>query len=127
MKTSTYLSILGILGIAFGIAFLVAASTMLPMYGLPTEPSNLLQMRYFGATLASFGVFAWLLRNTNDVSAQRGALLAGAVVNALGVAVSLWGLFDKVLGPLGWSSVVIYAVLLLGSLYCLAAAKASAP
>jgi hypothetical protein len=37
--------------------------------------------------------------------------------------VSIWGLIDKVLGPLGWSSVVIYGALLVGSLYCMSASK----
>jgi hypothetical protein len=121
MKVSTYLSVLGILAIVFGIGFLVAAPMTLPMYGLPTDPSNTIQARYFGSALGGLGFLAWLIRSVNEPSIQRGALIACAISTALGVIVSLWGLIDKVLGPLAWSSVVIYGGLLLGSLYCLSA------
>lgn len=126
MKVSTYLSILGILAIVFGIGFLVAAPVTLPMYGLPSDPPNVLQARYFGSALAGLGFIAWLIRNTAEPPIQRGALVASAIGSALGLIVSIWGLIDKVLGPLGWSSVVIYGALLIGSLYCLSASKRAA-
>jgi hypothetical protein len=126
MKVSTYLSVLGILAIAFGLAFLLAASIALPLYGLPADPPNVIQARYFGSALAGLGFLAWFIRSVNEPSTQRGALIACAIGTGLGLIVSLWGLVDKVLGPLAWSSVVIYGALLLAGLYCLMAAPKQA-
>jgi hypothetical protein len=117
MKSSTYLSVFAWLSFVFGAAFLLLASTMLPMYGLPVDPAHLVQARYFGATLAGGGLLPWLLRNTKDQSTKRSALLACAIAAALGLIVSIWGLVDKVLGPLGWSSVLLYGLLVLAAAY----------
>jgi hypothetical protein len=117
LKSSTYLSVFAWLSFVFGAAFLLLTSTMLPMYGLPVDPAHLVQGRYFGATLAGGGLLPWLLRNSQEVTTQRSALLACAIAAALGLIVSVWGLVDKVLGPLGWSSVLLYGLLMLVAAY----------
>jgi hypothetical protein len=119
MKASTYLSIAGLLSMVFGAVFLVLTPTTLPMYGLPTDPANLVQGRYFAATLFGYGLLAYMIRNVGEPATQRAAVLAGVIGDALGTIVSLWGLMDKSLGPLAWSSVVIYGGLLAAGLYCL--------
>ncbi len=119
MKVSTYLSVFAWLSFVFGAGFLLLTSTMLPMYGLPVDPAHLVQGRYFGAALFGGGLLPWFLRNTQDRSTQRSALLACAIGAALGLIVSIWGLVDKALGPLGWSSVVIYGLLMVLAAYLL--------
>jgi hypothetical protein len=54
------------------------------MYGLPTDPPNVLQARYFGSALAGLGFTAWLIWNTAEPTTQRGALVASAIGTALG-------------------------------------------
>jgi len=68
-----------ILAIAFDIGCLLAAPMTLPMYGLPADPPNVIQPRYFGSALAGLGFLAWLIRGVNEPSIQRGSLIACAM------------------------------------------------
>lgn len=116
MKVSSYLAVFGWLSFVFGAVFLLLAPMAIPMYGLPADPTHLVQARYFGAALFGGGLLPWLVRNSQDRGLVSNTLFACAVASALGLVVSLWGLLDKALSPLGWSSVVIYALLLAGAL-----------
>ncbi|MCL4184026.1 MAG: hypothetical protein KJ011_11320 [Burkholderiaceae bacterium] len=123
MKLSTYLSIAGIIGLAFGLVFLLAPQFALTQYGVPTEAHNLLQMRYFGSTLAALSLVVWLARGVRDETAIHAVLIGSAAGFAVGVLLSLWGVMSGLINALGWSSVVIYLLLLLGALYFLMPAR----
>jgi hypothetical protein len=60
MKLSSFLAVSGAIGILFGLEFLLVPGFALPQYGMPTEPHNLLQARYFGASLLPWSLIAWL-------------------------------------------------------------------
>ena len=66
MKCSTFLSTSGILGILFGLAFLLAPEVIGPLYGIPPEPHTLMANRYFGGTLLWVGLVSWLARGVRD-------------------------------------------------------------
>jgi hypothetical protein len=119
MKLPAFLGLTGALGILFGLEFLLIPEMALAQYGIPTEPHNLLQSRYFGGTLLPLGLVFWLARGTRDDAARRALLLANVVGNLLGLVLSLWSRFNGQQGVLAWLSVVIYAALLLGSLHFL--------
>ena len=116
MKLSGFLAISGVLGLLFGLEFLLIPEMALQQYGVPTEPHNLMQARYFGGTLLAYGLIFWLLRSTRDDLARRGLLLAAVVGNLVGLVLSVWSRFGGLQGLLAWLSVLIYAALLLGSL-----------
>jgi hypothetical protein len=119
MKFSAFLGLAGALAIVFGLEFLLIPEMALAQYGVPTEPHNLMQSRYFGSTLLAFGLLLWLARGTQDTAVQRALLLASAVGNLVGLVLSLWSRFNGLQGLLAWLSVAIYGALLLGSLYYL--------
>jgi hypothetical protein len=119
MKLSAFLGLAGVLGIVFGLEFLLIPDMALAQYGVPTEPHNLMQSRFFGSTLLAFGLLLWLARGAQEAAVQRALLIASVVGNLVGVVLSLWSRFSGLQGILAWLSVGIYGALLLGALYFL--------
>lgn len=119
MKLAAFLGLSGAVAVVFGLEFLLIPELALSQYGVPTEPHNLMQARYFGGTLVSIGLVNWLARKTPDDSARRALLLSGVVGNLIGLALSIWSRNAGLQGVLAWLSVGIYAALILGGLYFL--------
>lgn len=116
MKLSAFLGLAGAIGILFGLEFLLIPELALSQYGVPTEPHNLMQARYFGSTLLAFGLVTWLARRSTEDGTRRALLIAGIVGNLVGLVLSLWSRSAGLQGLLAWLSVGIYAALLLGGL-----------
>jgi hypothetical protein len=119
MKLSAFLGLAGAIGVLFGLEFLLIPELALSQYGVPTEPHNQLQARYFGSTLLAFGLLLWLARGTTEPATQRALLIASAVGNLIGLALSLWSRLNGLQGLLAWLAVAIYGAVLLGALYYL--------
>ena len=119
MKLAAFLGLAGAIGILFGLEFLLIPELALSQYGVPTEPHNQMQARYFGSGLLAFGLVLWLARKTNDERPGAPLLAAAVVNNLVGVLLSLWSRFNGLQGLLAWLAVGIYAALLLGALYFL--------
>jgi hypothetical protein len=119
MKCTTFLSTTGIVGILFGLGFLLAPEAVAPLYGVPIEPHTMMMDRYFGGTLLWVGLVSWLARGVRDDAALRAILQASVVGNVVGLVISAWAVLAGLLNAMGWSSATLYALLLLGSLYFL--------
>ena len=119
MKLAAFLGLSGVLGIVFGLEFLLIPELALSQYGVPTEPHNLMQARYFGSTLLAFGLVNWLARASTDEGTRRALLVAGIVGNLIGLVLGLWARSAGLQGLLAWLAVGIYGALLLGGLYFL--------
>jgi hypothetical protein len=111
----------GILGLVFGLSFLLVPATVLPLYGLSTDPATVLMSRFFGVALFHLGMLLYLLRDIRDVASQRALVTAGVAGSAAGAAVGLMGVLGGLVNALGWSTVAIYALLLVGYLTCMRA------
>lgn len=98
----------------FGPAFLLLPTSVLPLYGIEPEPATVLVSRFFGGALVQLGTALYLVREAREVAIQRGLVLAGVVGAAAGLAVSLMGQLSGVVNVMGWSTVVIYGLLLVG-------------
>ncbi len=116
MKLSGLFALTGVLGLLFGLEFLLIPEMALQQYGVPTEPHNLMQARYFGSTLLAYGLIYWLARGTRDDATRRALLLAAVLGNLVALVLSVWSRLNGLQGMLAWLSVAIHAVLLLGSL-----------
>ena len=119
MRLRTFFAITGIIALLFGVFFLVFPEPALRQYGVPTEAHNQMQARYFGATLLQVGVVVWLARLTQDAISIRAILIAIIVGNAFAAAISVWAAITKLQNAMVWGSVLLYVLLLLGSLYFL--------
>jgi hypothetical protein len=119
MNVKVFLAIAAAIAILYGIAFVLVPDFVLVTYGMTIAPSTILSARYFGATLLGLGLVTWFVRETSDHVALRGLLLSLAISNTIGLLVSIWGTLNGTMNGVGWSAVLIYAVLLAGYVYYL--------
>jgi len=91
---------------------------MVELYGVPPEPHAILNLQFFGSALLAWGVITWFARDW-DWAAVRGVLIGGIVGDVVGGLLSVWAIVEGLVNAFGWTSVVIYVLLLLGGLYFL--------
>ena len=114
MRLSTFVTSAGLLALAFGLSFLLAPGPTLAQYGPRPDAIDVLMARFFGVALVHLGLVLLLARRVTDPAALRGLTLAGVVGSVVGLAVALWARLAGLVNALGWSTVAIYLVLLLG-------------
>ncbi len=121
MKIGSFLALTGIIAILFGIGFLFAPETLLPLYGAssPVDAHAVINARYFGTALLGWGAVNWFARTTHDREALRAVLIGNVTGEILGLLVTFHSLLAGLQSALGWSTVVIYALLAAGALYFL--------
>jgi hypothetical protein len=125
MKRQVFFAIAGIVSAVFGLSFLLVPEMSLRMYGVPAEPHNVMQARYFGSALLALGLLWFLARNTQDPTAIRAILVAALVGNVAGgvISVSAAGTLQN---SMAWTSVAIYGAFALASAYFLMAGRQAA-
>jgi hypothetical protein len=126
MRPNTVFLVGGVLGVVFGLGFLLAPGVVLPLYGPTPDPTSLLMSRFFGVALFHLGLLLYLLREVRNPALQRLIATAGVAGSLAGLAVALMAVLGGLVNSLGWSTVLIYALLLLGYLGCLRARTAVA-
>lgn len=114
MRLRTLLLIGGLIALVFGIAFLVAPQAVLRLYGVAPDPAITMMSRYFGAALLQIGLVFYLIRDVGDLRTQRGVVLGSFLGSLAGLVVALTAQFWGLVNALGWSTVAIYAFLLVG-------------
>ena len=121
MSAKLFLTIVAVLGFLYGLAFVLIPTRVGAIYGVPADPQTALEIQFFGSALIWVGVVSWLARDFRDWDAVRGVVIATAVGCIVGGGVNLLGTFQGLMNGMAWSSTVIYALLLVGALYCLSA------
>ena len=116
MKLRTFFTIAAVVALFYGVVLILVPGTTNAMYGLGTSASENLLARFFGITLLNVGLLTWLARDFSGFDA-RPLVLSGLVADAVGFVVALLATLGGVMGPLGWSAVVIYLLLGLGFAY----------
>jgi hypothetical protein len=119
MRPNTVFLAGGVLGIVFGLGFLLIPNHVLPLYGPAPDPTSLLMSRFFGVALVQLGLLLYLLRDVRDTGLQRLIATAGVAGSLAGLAVSLMAVLGGLVNSLGWSTVLIYGLLLLAYLGCM--------
>lgn len=119
MRLNTLLLVAGLLALVFGLGFLLVPGALLPVYGIDPAPATMLMSRFFGAALVNLGLAVYLLREVREPSTQRGLVLAGVAGSVAGLAVAVMGQLGGLVNVMGWSTVAIYGLLLLGYASCL--------
>lgn len=125
MKREMYFAISGIVGVLFGLGFLLMPDMSLRSYGVPTDPHNLMQSRYFGSALLAVGLITFLARTTQDGAAIRGLLVGNLVGDLAGAAISA-AAAGNLQNQMAWLSVAIYLAFAAAAAYFLFAAKGQA-
>jgi hypothetical protein len=117
MKLSTFLSIVGVVAILFGIGFVAAPADVLSQYGISADRYLVFISRFFGGALINLGLLLWFARNIVDPLGRRSIVLAGLIGDVIGFFVALQGQMNGDVNALGWSTVVIYGLFALGFAY----------
>jgi hypothetical protein len=125
MKLTTFLSIVGVVAIVFGIGFVAAPAEVLAQYGIAADRYTAFISRFFGVALINVGLVAWLARGIVDTLGRRSIVLAGFIGNVLGFLVALEGQINGLANALGWSTVLIYGLFAIGFAYFQFAPKSS--
>jgi len=125
MKLSTFLSIVGVVAILFGISFVAAPVEVLVQYGITADRYTAFMSSFFGVALINVGLLVWLARNIVDPLGRRSIVLAGLIGDVLGFLVALQGQINGVANALGWSTVLIYGLFAIGFAYFHFAPKSS--
>lgn len=124
---SIYLKVSAVVAVIYGIAGVLLTNFLLSNYGISIDAASILMTRFFGATLITWGLAIWLVSESTDGVALRGVLLAAVVGDAIGVVVSILSTIAGTMNAMGWSAVLIYAVLGLGALYFLVSRRQTVP
>jgi hypothetical protein len=117
MKLSTFLSIVAVVGLLFGIAFVAAPVQTLAPYGITADLYTALMARFFGVALFTLGLIIWFARAITDALGRRAFIVGGLVGNIIGFCVALLGQLHEVTNALGWSTVLIYGLFTVGFAY----------
>jgi hypothetical protein len=126
MDSKLYFTIAAIVAILFGIALLLVPVQLSLVYGLASNPASVLSERFFGSALLTWGVILWMARNFSEAAAIRVVLIGSIIGQILSGAVNVWGTVRGVLNGLGWTTTILYVVLLIGAIYCLTAGERKA-
>jgi hypothetical protein len=117
MKLSNLLLVAAVIGVVFGLAFLLASGPFAAIYGITLDKAGMLLAQLFGAALIAFGVLNWFARNVTDPEGRRAVILGNLTGDVIGFVVILLGQLSGISNALGWSSVGIYLLLALGFAY----------
>jgi hypothetical protein len=119
MNLKLFLGIGAVISVLYGAGFILIPNFLLTLYGIESSPAAILGFRYFGLTLLTLGIAAWVMKESSDWTAIRGLLLGLVVGDALGVIVSAWATLAGVTNAMGWSAFLIYLVFALAYGYFL--------
>jgi hypothetical protein len=114
MKLSSFLTIVAVVAVLFGIAFIAAPVWALVQYGITADRYVAFMSRLFGLTLLTVGLIIWFARTVTDPIAKRAILIAGLVGDVIGFVVALQGQLSELTNALGWLTVLIYGLFAVG-------------
>ena len=82
-----------------------------------SAPHTALYTRFFGSALLGFGVINWFAKDFRSWDAIRGVLIGTAVTTAIGGLIALFAVVTGLSNAMTWTSVLVYALLLVGAVY----------
>lgn len=104
MKLSYLMVVSAVVAVIFGIAFVLAAGSLMTLYGATLNPAGTIIAQLFGAALIGFAVVNWFARNAKEGEALQAIVLANLVSDTLGFILALLGQLAGVVNALGWST-----------------------
>jgi hypothetical protein len=124
MKLSTFAMIITILAAVFGLAFIFIPAQVATFYGVSQDTAGLWVTRYFGAALLFIAMIYWSYSGVSPTAKSWPKLLIFSIIyDVIQLILTAMALLNGVGNSNGWSSVVLYALLAIGSLYFLGECK----
>jgi hypothetical protein len=117
MTRSNFMMLATIVAAVFGLAFLVAPSQLVALYGVKLTPATEVIGRIAGSVILGFAIVFWGAREGNAAEALKAVMMAGLIANALDALILLHATATGLLNGLGWLQVVINGALAIGFWY----------
>jgi len=120
MKLSTFAIIVTILAAAFGLAFIVMPAQVGAFYGITHNEGGLWLSRYWGATLLFIAMIYWSYSGVSPSAKSWPKLLIFSIIyDIIQLGLTLAAISKGIGNANGWSTVVLYVLLIIGSWYFL--------
>ena len=117
MKLNSFLMLATIVAAVFGIAFLLAPSQLVAMYGVTLTPATEVIGRVAGSVILGFAIVFWAARDGNAAETFKAVLMAGLIANGLDALILLHATVTGLVNGLGWLQVLINGALAIGFWY----------
>jgi hypothetical protein len=117
MTRSNFMMLATIVAAVFGLAFLVAPSQLVALYGVKLTPQTEVIGRIAGSVILGFAIVFWGAREGNAAEALKAVMMAGLIANGLDALILLHATATGLLNGLGWLQVVINGGLAIGFWY----------
>ena len=117
MTVKTFLTIVSIVTIIYGLSFLLFPSVAIATYGTDPEPHLVLVVRFLGSAFLAFAAVQWFGREFREWEAIRAVLVATVVFNVLNLLLNLWGMAQGMFNAMVWPNIIVNLVFLAGALY----------
>jgi hypothetical protein len=114
---TNFLMLATLVAAVFGLAFLIAPSQLVAMYGVTLTPQSEVIGRIAGSVILGFAIVFWGAREGNAADALRAAMIAGLVANGLDALILLHATVTGLANGLGWLQVLINGALAVGFWY----------
>lgn len=115
MKYGTFVLIMAVISLIFGLACLIAPVWLISVYGSQLDLPGSFMTRYFGAGLIGFAVILLAqMKATTQTLTFRGSALGVAVFGIISLAIALWDLIAGTRSKFIFINVVIYAIAAVG-------------
>jgi hypothetical protein len=120
MKLSTFAIIITVLAYGFGLAFLFIPVQLAAHYGVSLNTGGVLLARYFGAANIFLGMIFWSYSEVAPTAKSWPKLLRFSLIyNILQLVITLMAVLNGETNAMGWTSVALFALLAIGSVYFL--------
>jgi hypothetical protein len=116
MNLRTFLTISAVIALVYAVGMILVPGTMASLYGLDGSGGVRLVAQFFGVGLLTLGIINWLARDLKGESV-RPVIIGSLIGDIIGTLIGLIGTLNGTLGPMGWSTVIIYLLLALGYAY----------
>ncbi|CAN5200931.1 hypothetical protein BH09BAC6_BH09BAC6_00150 [soil metagenome] len=118
MKLSTFAIIITILAAGFGLAFLFIPVKVADFYGGSLAGGGILMARYFGAANLLIGMIFWSYSRVSlSAKSWPKLLLYSFIYFVIQLIITVMAVLNKDLNAMGWSTVALFVLLAIGSLY----------
>jgi hypothetical protein len=114
MKLNSFLMVATLVAAVFGLAFLLAPSQLVAMYGVTLTPATEVIGRIAGSVILGFAIVFWGARNGSGSETLKAVMTAGLFANALDALILLHATVTGLVNGLGWLQVLINGGLAIG-------------
>jgi hypothetical protein len=117
VRLKTLFILNGVIAVGYAVAFFVATTPLLAIYGITPTAEAVFMARWFGVGLLANGLTTLLARNAAESDAGRAIGLALLASYSVGVVLAVWGTLAGPFNALGWIAVGFNLLLGLGFAY----------